>query len=307
MEVRRPRRWFYILTSLWVVMLLGLGSWWLFLVFKLHTTLSELNLPELGSQENFLNMMKWEGTFFFIFLVLLGSSLIVLYLRDMKKSKAMQAFFSSLSHELKTPLASMRLQAEVIKDLIEDESHSHDQLSSLTQRLIQDTHKLESELEKSLQLSRIEQDAPLTLVPLSLERFLKRQEQKLQLPFKVEVILDPAAEEVLADELALNMVFRNLFENTVRHRKNAEKVIIRAKRQGEQVEVLYDDLGQKFAGDTSHLGELFYKFNSSKGSGIGLYLIKNLMRKMQGQFKIINDQRLQFELTFRSAQGETHE
>src|SRR5690606_30663788 len=102
----------------------------------------ELNLPELGSQENFLNMMKWEGTFFFIFLVLLGSSLIVLYFRDMKKSKAMQAFFSSLSHELKTPLASMRLQAEVIKDLIEDESHSHDQLSSLTQRLIQDTHKL---------------------------------------------------------------------------------------------------------------------------------------------------------------------
>lgn len=307
MEVRRPKHWFYVLTSLWVVMLLALGSWWLFLVFKLHSTLSELHYPELGSSKNFLNMMKWEGIFFFIFLLLLGSSLIILYLRDMKKSKAMQAFFSSLSHELKTPLASMRLQAEVIKDLIEDESHSHDQLSSLTQRLIQDTHKLESELEKSLQLSRIEQDAPLTLVPLSLERFLKRQEQKLRLPYKVEVILDSEAEEVLADEFALNMVFRNLFENTARHRQNAEKVIIHAKRRGALVEVLYDDLGEKFGGDTSHLGKLFYKFNSSKGSGIGLYLIKNLMRKMQGQLRIINDPRLQFELTFRAPQGDSHE
>src|SRR5690606_5319817 len=182
MDVNKARRLFYGLTLLWVVMLLGLGSWWLYLVFKLHSTLGQLNLPELGSQGRFLNMMKWEGSFFFIFLVLLGGSLIIMYLRDMKKSRAMQAFFSSLSHELKTPLASMRLQAEVIKDLIEDESHSHDQLSDLTKRLIDDTHKLESELEKSLQLSRIEQDAPLTLSPVGLLRFLKRQEQKLSKP-----------------------------------------------------------------------------------------------------------------------------
>lgn len=144
-------------------------------------------------------------------------------------------------------------------------------------------------------------------MPLSLERFLKRQEQKLQLPFKLEIILGPEAEEVLADEFALNMVFRNLFENTVRHHKNVEKVIISAKRHGTQVVVLYDDLGQKFAGNLSHLGELFYKFNSTKGSGIGLYLIKNLMKKMQGYLKIINDQRLQFELTFQGTQGEGHE
>lgn len=305
MEVRRPRRWFYLLTLLWVVMLLGLGSWWLYLVFKLHTTLSNLNIPELGSQNNFLNMMKWEGSFFFIFLVLLGGSLIVLYIRDMKKSKAMQAFFSSLSHELKTPLASMRLQAEVIKDLIEDETHSHDQLSNLTKRLIEDTHKLESELEKSLQLSRIEQDAPLTLVPLSLERFLKRQEQKLQSPFKVELNIEPDAQEVLADELALNMIFRNLFENTIRHRKDATKVKISAKRSGPNVEILYDDLGTKFSGDPSHLGELFYKYQSTKGSGIGLYLIKNLMKKMHGNFQITNQERLQFHLTFKAPTGES--
>lgn len=303
MDVNKTRRWFYGLTLLWVVMLLGIGSWWLYLVFKLHTTLSELNIPELGSQGRFLNMMKWEGTFFFIFLVLLGASLAVMYFRDMKKSKAMQSFFASLSHELKTPLASMRLQAEVIKDLIEDETHSHDQLSSLTKRLIEDTHKLESELEKSLQLSRIEQDAQMTLVPVSLERFLKRQEQKLQSPLKVEIDVAADAQEVLADELSLNMIFRNLFENTLRHNKNASSVLIKARRKGHNVEILYDDFGAKFEGDLSHLGDLFYKFNSSKGSGIGLYLIKNLMRKMQGHFEIMNTDRLQFILSFKAPDG----
>src|SRR5674476_650924 len=109
MELNRTRSWFYGLTLLWVLMILGLGSWWLYLVFKLHSTMSALNLPELGSQSRFLNMMRWEGSFFFIFLVLLGGSLFAMYFRDMKKTRAMQAFFSSLTHELKTPLASMRL------------------------------------------------------------------------------------------------------------------------------------------------------------------------------------------------------
>ncbi len=303
MDVNKTRRWFYALTLLWVFMLLGLGSWWLYLVFKLHTTLVNLNLPELGSQSKFLNMMKWEGSFFFIFLVLLGVSLFVMYYRDMKKSKSMQAFFSSLSHELKTPLASMRLQAEVIKDLIDDESHSHDQLSNLAKRLVDDTDKLESELEKSLQLSRIEQGAPMTLVPVSIERFLRRQEQKLHTPLKVEVDIAKDAQEVMADELALNMIFRNLFENTLRHNKESSKISIKAVNNGRLVEILFDDHGKKFKGDISHLGELFYKFDSSKGSGIGLYLIKNLMLKMSGDMKIENAERLKFRLTFKAPEG----
>jgi signal transduction histidine kinase len=301
MDLNKTRRWFYGLTLIWVVLLLGLGSWWLYLVFSLHSSLSALNLPELGNQSRFLNMIKWEGTFFFIFLFLLGGSLFGMYFRDMRKSRAMQAFFSSLSHELKTPLASMRLQAEVIKDLIEDESHSHDQLSELTNRLIEDTHQLESELEKSLQLSRIEQDAPLSLVPISLERYLKHHQKSL--PIKLEVHFNSNAKEVLADELALKMVFRNLFENTLRHHKKAEKILIEVTRVGHMVEVLYDDHGTKFSGDKEKLGHLFYKYNSSKGSGIGLYLIQSLMKKMHGQFEIIHSERLKFKLSFKASEG----
>ncbi len=303
MELNRTRRWFYALTLLWVFMLLGLGSWWLYLVFKLHTTLSNLHLPELGSQEKFLNMMKWEGSFFFIFLVLLGGSLIYMYIRDMRKTKAMQSFFASLSHELKTPLASMRLQVEVIKDLIDDESHDHEQLSNLASRLVEDSAKLESELEKSLQLSRIEQDGLLTLAPLSLERYLKRHQQKLKGQLNVELKISEGAAEVLADELAMNVIFRNLFENTLRHNPESKTVVISVHPKNTNVELIYDDHGSKFQGQSGRLGELFYKFNSSKGSGIGLYLIKNLMRKMDGQFDILNDERLKMRLYFKAPAG----
>jgi signal transduction histidine kinase len=300
MELNKTHRWFYALTLLWVVMLLGLGSWWLYLVFQLHARLSALNIPELGHEGRFLNMMKWEGSFFFIFLMLLGGSLLVMYFRDMRKSKAIQAFFASLSHELKTPLASMRLQAEVIKDLIEDENHSHEQLSSLAQRLVDDTHRFEGELEKSLQLSRLEQDGPMSLAAIGLERYLKRQQQKLPAPIKLELELAEDAKEVLADELALNVIFRNLFENTTRHHSQAERVLISTRRSGDYLELSYNDFGPRFQGNVHRLGQLFYKFNSAKGSGIGLYLIKNLMLKMGGRFQIQNSQRLTFILCFRT-------
>lgn len=298
MDLNKTRKWYYGLTLVWVLLLLGLGSWWLYLVFSLHSTLSSLNLPELGNQSRFLNMIRWEGIFFFVLLFLIGGSLFGMYFRDMRKSRAMQAFFSSLSHELKTPLASMRLQAEVIKDLISDEDHSHEQLVSLTSRLIEDTNALESELDKSLQLSRIEQDAPLSLMPVSLERFLRKHQQKL--PVKLELKFNEGTDEVLADELALSMVFRNLFENTLRHNRQSSRILVEARRSGEFVEILYDDFGVRFTGNREKLGELFYKFNSGKGSGIGLYLIKSLMRKMQGSFVVENDERLRFRLCFKA-------
>lgn len=251
-------------------------------------------------------MIRWEGLFFFLLLVLLGGSLFIMYFRDMRKSKGLQVFFSSLSHELKTPLASMRLQAEVIKDLIEDESHSHEQLSNLTARLIEDTHKLESEFEKTLQLSRIEQGGPLTLSSISLERYLKHHKQKLKTK-SLELHLAPDADEVLADELALNVIFRNLFENTLRHNTETERITITTLRRGDVVELLYDDHGKGFMGDPRKLGNLFYKFNSTKGSGLGLYLIKNLMEKMQGELRVSNSPRLLLQLNFISPFGENHE
>lgn len=293
----KTRRWFYLLTLIWVILLLVLGCWWLYLVSELHSTLVGLQIPELGSQERFLNMIRWEGIFFFFLLICLGGSLFIMYFRDMKKSKAMQAFFSSLSHELKTPLASMRLQAEVIKDLIEDEEHSHEQLSSLTGRLIEDTHKLETELEKTLQLSRLEQNATLTLVPLSLVRYLKHHQQKLKSQ-RLELNLGKGAEEVLADELALNVIFRNLFENTLRHNPSTDQITITTRRVGDLVELTYDDHGKVFEGSLNKLGTLFYKHNSAKGSGLGLYLIKNFMLKMDGQLDVQNAPHLQFKLTF---------
>lgn len=287
MVLNKTPRWFYLLVAFLGLLVLALGVWWLYLL----TVFASMLGP---NQVKTLNMLKWEGTTFLVLLIACGGSIALLYWRDLRKTRALQGLFASLTHELKTPLASMRLQAEVIRDLIADESHDHGQLTALTTRLIQDTNKFEHELDKGLQLSRVEGDGTLTLGQVDLARFIKKLAAKLNTQVQVQ-----GEGVVLADEMALTMVLRNLFENTQRHNPSSPGIKVDFQHEGGTLVCRYDDQGQAFQGERRLLGELFYKHDSKKGTGIGLYLVKQLMKAQQGKLTLSEQGPLVFLLHFK--------
>ena len=85
---------------------------------------------------------------------------------------------------------------------------------------------------------------------------------------------------------------------------HGKTIDITIKENDKYVEVIYQDHGE-FNGDLKKLGSLFYKHNSSKGSGIGLYLSKKLMDLMNGEMQITNHQGLNFHLKFEKSE-ESH-
>jgi signal transduction histidine kinase len=103
---------------------------------------------------------------------------------------------------------------------------------------------------------------------------------------------------VLADEYALQTIFRNLLDNSKKHRPQPQQAItIEAKDDSKNVKLIYNDHGSPFNGDMKMLGELFYKYNSSQGTGIGIYIIKRLTQAMQGKLTISNSPNLIFQIT----------
>ncbi len=294
MELNKTRNWIFALSALLIGLIFSLGAWWLYLVVNLSNTLSSLNVEHRMNHFKFLNIAKYEGITFFILLTIVSLLLIYIYLQDIKKTKAIHAFFASLTHELRTPLASVRLQAEVIDEM----SEGNQSLKKLTQRLIEDTTKLESELDKSLQLARIERDGQFSLSPIDLYEFISSFIQKNQLQNRVEINKNKSLCVIMAEEQALNVIFRNLFENTLRHNKSSAPISISINKSGSNIEVIYDDHGAKFSGDKNKLGQLFYKHESAKGTGIGLYLIKKLIKKMNGEFSLADNERLILKLVF---------
>ena len=191
--------------------IMTLGSWWLYLIFKLSLKLSELNLSAIDG--NLISMVKWEGLTFIVLLTLLMFTLLYLYIQDSKKAKTLQVFFSSLTHELKTPLASMRLQAEVIEEKVSSLDIDKDQKEKVfryIKRLVQDNHRLEDQLENHLQLSRIEQNANLNIRPINLFEFITNEYKSFQEHFDAKINI-PTNVEIMADDFALRTIFRNLF------------------------------------------------------------------------------------------------
>jgi signal transduction histidine kinase len=265
------------------VLITLLGSWWLYLLFGLSERLAQLEVQTSGP--NIVRLIKWEGSAFIILLFIIIVSHTVLFIKDQKKNKAIHAFFAGLTHELKTPLASIRLQAEVIKD--ESDRLENQRLDKLTNRLIEDTSRLEVQMDKILQLSRIERGGNLNLVAINLSAFLER-ELKTCAPNMDYTLkdVDPNI-EIQADEFALELIIKNLIHNTRNHTKSNEISIV-GSSTADGFTISYRD-GGVFEGNIKKLGNLFYKHNSSKGSGIGLYLSKKLIKRMNGSLKISQD------------------
>ncbi|MEI7670262.1 MAG: ATP-binding protein, partial [Pseudomonadota bacterium] len=107
---------------------------------------------------------------------------------------------------------------------------------------------------------------------------------------------------IMADVFALELVMKNLLENTRVH-TNSQKVTIGIIQLQKSIILKYQDEGN-FNGEKSKLGTLFYKHNSTKGSGIGLYLSDKLMRKMKGKLLIQGSNKLIFELVFQTNEVE---
>ena len=106
------------LTALWLIMISALGFWWLYLLIQFGTSLPPETLSKVPSLAKIMTIVKWEGSAFIILLVLVSGSIFFLYLQNVRKAYALQDFFASLTHELKSPLASIKLNAEVMEEVL---------------------------------------------------------------------------------------------------------------------------------------------------------------------------------------------
>ena len=277
-----------ILQLLSLVLICLLGGWWGQVILKQARQLAFLQ-QDNQVMESAHRMIFWEGGTFFVILFAIMGLLYWIYWRDLKRSRSVQAFFASLTHELRTPLTSIRLQAESIAESAEPDSSQN----KLLVRLLEDTFRLETQVERTLELARVEGGGSVfnQALPLKpwIERFLQfwSADSKLTVQNKVEDV------EVFGDAPSVQVILRNLLENSVKHNKQVEiAVTLRSQnivKNGQHWTVLvYQDNGTGSKSDGAKLGRLFYRGPESQGAGVGLYLVQALMQRMGGsaQFEV---------------------
>lgn len=304
-ELVRTKKWIYLFIFFWLLLILAMGGWWLYII--LHFSKSqELSLIST-EPHHLISMMKWEGLSFFILLILLVISVAYLFLIDTKRTLAMQKFFAAFSHEMKTPLTSIQLQAEVLQEKMHqlslEPSKSHDLFLSMypiLDRLIFSGQNLKKEVQKLLQLSRIELGAKLHPTIFSLPKFLSHwvAQNNTEIPIVLESskILQ---ENIFVDPQALEVIFNNLLQNTKRHHVQASQINITLKSHSHYLGIIFDDNAPALPITTfKKLARIFESNDPQKGSGIGLYLCTKLIYLMKGKIIFHNEPHFFIEILF---------
>lgn len=282
----RRARWVAALAAVWIVVLVTLIGWWATVLLRQANLIADLQAQTGSASEALAQwsrtrlMLVGESSVFLALLLTLTIVLVWFYWRESRRTRGMQAFFASVTHELRTPLTSIRLQAEAIAEGAAS--------TELARRLLEDSHRLESQIDKTLELARIEGGGPLSeqAIPLSgwLERTLSGvgEAHGPRLQWRCEVAPDLPA--VQADAAALQMILRNLVENSVRHAGvEPVQVTLRARAADGGVALAYRDNGQGLKAREARLGLMFGRGPASTGVGVGLYLVRRLMQRMGGR------------------------
>ena len=251
-------------------------------------------------------MLQGESGFFLGLLSLATTLVFVSHWRTQRWNRQVRAFFSAVTHELRTPLASVRLQAEAMQEVL-GEATANDYrplLGTLLERLLESAQHLGLRLARTLELARVEGGGGLNQQSLHLERWLASFIQSSPLP-ALRVNLRQLAEiQIQADVSALELIFENLLENAHRHGGPSVAVFIEAlPLRAQQVGVRIWDEGPGFTGPVASLGQLFFKGPHSMGSGVGLYLVGALMRRMHGEARFLGGPGFPLELWFVRSSG----
>jgi signal transduction histidine kinase len=207
-------------------------------------------------------MILWEGAFLVAVVALGGGALIFLTYSFAKRHERMRMFFATFAHDLKTSLARMRLQGEIL----EEKSPANPKLSELMANI----HRLDLQLENSLWMANFD-DNKLVLEDLSLQELmssLRHEFPDLQLHLSQNAI-------VHGDRRALRVVFRNLFQNSLIHGNASEIFLTVKKKSSSKLQVSITDNGK---------GPVHENMETN---GIGLYLTKKIVLRLGGDCKFL--------------------
>lgn len=298
---KRTRLIFYLLAAYMFFQL----SWWVYHLSDLHKQLRDAQIALLSSEAEIdtlqqiytskITMILGEG-FVFISLLLVG----IWYIRrnlikDEKLAQQERNFMLAITHELKTPLASITLMLDTLSkrdldrskqlELLADARGEADRLDRLVGNVLWATRLDVDELESggSVQLNHLVEEV--------VNRMNRSKLWNHRIKFKGEDVAP-----ISGDPTALDVLISNLVENALKYSPQNQNVFLQVLENEGRIELHVQDLGSGIPDEEKKL--IFRKFyrvgnedtRSAHGTGIGLYMVKKIANSHNAMIKVGDNQ-----------------
>ena len=215
--------------------------------------------------------------------------------RQVQASRQSQEdFLANVSHDLRTPLTSIRGFGQAILD---GTAGKGKQLKHAADVIVAEAGRMNRLVEELLDTARLDADlSKLRSEPLSLDTLLESLADRFSMQAReAGVRLDVQFDDlpsIQGDEDRLMQAFSNLTENALKHTPDGGEVLIAAAVRGEEIEVAVADTGAGIpAKDLERIFERFYQVDKARtegqerGSGLGLSITKQIIEAHSGQIR----------------------
>jgi two-component system, OmpR family, sensor histidine kinase SaeS len=213
--------------------------------------------------------------------------------RQRELEEARQGLIAAVSHDLRTPLASLRVMVEAISDGIATEP---DTIRRYVKAMERETVNLGRLIDDLFEISRLDAGqvslrlAPSAISTLVLETCESMNAQAavrgVMLSPRVDFSIDP----VLVDPDQIQRVLYNLVQNAIRHTPEDGSIVVEVLDLGPSVQVNVSDTGEGIrAEDLPHVFDRFYRGDKARtrdtggGAGLGLAIAKRLIETHGGR------------------------
>jgi len=223
-------------------------------------------------------LMIFGEAFVFIITLVLGVYLVNRsYRREVDSARQQRNFLLSITHELKSPLAGIRLSLETIKKRILPD----DMRLKLSENAIGETTRLTSLVEDLLLSAKLDTTYVPNLEPLDLGKLASEWIIRLKSKYPdVNFQLKLKGEEltILADQYGISSVLSNVLENAVKYLGSGSNITLRVFERDDDILIQVEDDGLGIPdSEKKKVLQKFYRVGNedtrqTKGTGLGLYL-----------------------------------
>lgn len=273
----------------WIILVIG----WLYWVLGSHRKLREL--AKQYSPELLTGGPDWvilvEGLLLLV-AILVGVYVIFLFWsRQSALLREQKLFISQVTHELKSPLASLQLHLETIRR----HQPPPERMAAFLETMMGDAARLNGLIDNLLSASRVEQkNWALHLQPTDLSAFVERyfRPRQFTLPRAGKLTLEiDSGLHAMIDRDAMETVFRNLLENAILYSDGPPDITVRL--HGKVGNCLFEIADQGRGIEVAHQRKIFNMFyrvrrrnENIRGSGLGLFIVRANILQHGGQISV---------------------
>jgi two-component system sensor histidine kinase SenX3 len=226
-----------------------------------------------------------------LLMILAGVVINTLFLvREIRRNEQHDAFINAVTHELKTPVASIRLYLQTLQTRSVDDSKRKE----FYKIMLDDSDRLLSTIEQILRTGRMAAARrPLNLsrvdIAALVEQCVARARGAHSIPEDAIAYNRGASITFVADEDEVRAAVSNLIDNAVKYSGKSVRVSVEVKQEDERVAIRVTDQGPGIA--KSELTQIFKRFyrvpgalaSAVKGTGLGLYIVRSVAKRHGGR------------------------